>query len=223
MTLSCKGHSRIIYIINIALIVSVIFFCSVIDLDASSAYSRILRDEQNKLNRRLAIMKLSNEYIYYNIKPEFNLAEQEEYVRTEIKQIHKAYIEVKEKAERDVKIYHHLVNIIKNSPHTLAARKAHRELPGYLLNIIPNRDYQKAQDAIESYLDLYNTSRADKSEFFNLLVFISVKLEKWKQALFYAEKFLDIESNNYTVLLLKARSLLKIGIIDDAKLILKKV
>ncbi len=172
--------------------------------------------QEKKIADRISKMKADPNNPYF-LRSGLAAAEQETIARKSMETI-KSLLQA-EPQDAD-KILAQCYEILRQAPDTLSAQMAHWNIHSYLLL---KDDRAGVRDALETYLAKYQASDSQKKEAYDKLSMIAKKAEDWGAALYYAEKYLELEPSSWALLLTKARGLIKSGARGEGEKLLNKI
>ena len=172
--------------------------------------------QEKKIAERISMMKADPKNPYF-LRSGLALAEQEAIAKKQSETVKKL---LQAEPQDEDKILAQCYEILRQAPDTLSAQMAHWNIPGYLLR---KDDLSGMRDALETYLAKYQASDSQKREAYDRLAMVASKAEDWGLALYYAEKYLELEPSSWALMLTKARGLIKSGARGEGEKLLNKI
>lgn len=206
----------------LSILLSFLFACLLPAEDLSTKQQEIIRVQQQKLDKRIAVMKSKADSLFF-AKSTLTLDEQDKIAKKEIEIIKKlSKVSGFDSVDYE-QVYKHICNILRKAPDSKAAMMAHWQTHSYYMHLLQKTDLNLAQDSLESFLTRSGLPEHIKREAYDKLTIISNKEKDWGLAFYYASKYLELKPDHYPLLLVKARALAKLGESAPAAKIFRRI
>jgi len=176
-------------------------------------------EEEARLNERINAMKADPGSLFY-ARSNLSLSEQDRIAQRHVEEIQKlSQVKAFDSPDHD-KILEHTRLILLEAPDSQIAQIAHWNLHILYLTM---EDQDSAAQALESYIDKYPEDTGRRLEAFDKLSLFAQKREDWGTALYYADKRLEVDPNDFALVLTKARALLRLGDREAGRKLLERI
>ncbi len=209
------------------LIIAILTIVIVIPLygnkDEEDFIKNVMKQEELKLKERIEKIKNQKDSLYFANTP-LRLHEQQKHAKKEIEKI-KKLSEVDGFDIPDHKlIYEHIKALLTHAPDTMYAKMAHWEIHRYFLGLLSEKeDYTAASKALETFIAKYQVDELRLREAYDKLSSFASRMNKPARSLYYSEKYLQLNPDNYALLYAKAKALYDLGQTQHARKIFLRI
>jgi len=176
----------------------------------------LIKTQEKKVAERIVAMKADPANPYFAVS-KLSPAEQNALADTNIEAITK----LSQAAPRDIaRIAELCLDILRRAPSSPKAQMAHWN--SHLI-LLEKEDRMGTQAALESYLAKYKPPDSQRSEAYDKLAMLASEAGDSGLALYYSDLYLTLNPSSYTMMLTKARSLIKEGDAAAGEKLLRKI